>query len=412
MDTRAANISIDEYQERRRRVLDALDGAAAVVFAGTDPGSDYPLGRWKTARSFWYLTGLDYEGGAAVVFDPSAEDPRRRISLFLRSRDPEIERWDGAREPLDSALRAKTGFDSIFRTASMPDRLTDAARRCRRLACLHPFAAYTGQVSPDLAVFKKITDHVPGVAIEDRARLLPSMRAVKSPAELALMRQAVAISAAGFRAALRALRPGVTEKSIADLMTGEFAAMGAESAFEAIVGSGPNGAVLHYVDLDRTIEDGELVVIDYGAAFGGYASDVTRTFPASGAFTAEQRELYEIVLEANTQAIAATRPGATITDIQNAAREVITKAGYEDMFIHGIGHQLGIETHDATPDGPLVAGMVITIEPGIYLPDRGIGIRIEDDVLLAEDGAVNLTSAIPKTVEDIETAMGADHRST
>lgn len=407
MEAGVPAISIDEYRERRQRVLDALSGAAAVVFAGTDPGSDYPVGRWKSDRSFWYLTGLDYESGAAVVFDPSAEDPRRRVTLFLRPRDPEVERWDGARPALDSLLRAKTGFESIVRTNSLPARFTETARRCGRLACLHPFTPYTTEVSPDLAVFKKICDHVPGSTIEDRTQLLPSMRAVKSPAELALMRHAVSISEAGFAAALRSVRPGAAEQAVAELMTAEFRAMGAEPAFEAIVGAGINAAVLHYSDRNCLIESGDLVVIDYGASFGGYASDVTRTFPANGAFTAEQRELYEIVLKANTEAIAAVRPGATFTDLQYAALAVIAKAGYEDMYIHGIGHQLGIETHDATPDGPLAAGMVITIEPGIYLPERATGIRVEDDVLVTESGAVNLTAAIPKTVAEIEAAMSA-----
>jgi Xaa-Pro aminopeptidase len=405
MEADVPTITVEEYRDRRRRVLDALDGAAAVVLAGTDPGSDYPVGRWRSDRSFWYLTGLDYESGAAVVFDPSAEDPRRRVTLFLRPRDPETERWDGARAPLDSALRAKTGFETIVRTNSLPVRLTETARRCRRVACLHPFTPYNTEVSPDLALFKKIGDHVPGMAIEDRTQLLPSMRAVKSPAELALIGRAVSISAAGFAAALRSIRPGVSEQAVAELMTAEFRAMGAEPAFEAIVGAGVNGAVLHYCDLDCTIQNGDLIVIDYGAAFGGYASDVTRTFPASGVFTTEQRELYEIVLKANTQAMAAVRPGATFTDLQNAALAVISQAGYEDDYIHGIGHQLGIETHDATPDGPLAAGMVITIEPGVYLPERRTGIRVEDDVLVTESGAVNLTASIPRTVEEIEAAM-------
>ncbi len=407
MEAGVPTISVDEYRERRERVLTALGEAAAVVFAGTDPGSDYPVGRWKSDRSFWYLTGLDYESGAAVVFDPSAEDPRRRITLFLRPRDPETERWDGERAPLDSALRAKTGFGSIVRTNSLPTRLTETARRCRRLACLHPFTAYNAEVSPDLAVFKKIGDHVPGLTIEDRTQLLPSMRAVKSPAELALIRHAVSITAAGFATALRSVGPGVTEQAVAELMTAEFRAMGAEPAFEAIVGAGGNGAVLHYCSLDCTMEGGDLIVIDYGASFGGYASDVTRTFPASGVFTAEQRQLYEIVLRANTEAMAAVRPGATFTDLQNAALAVIAGAGYEDDYIHGIGHHLGIETHDVTPDGPLAPGMVITIEPGIYLPERAMGVRVEDDVLVTESGGVNLTAAIPRTVEEIEAAMSA-----
>jgi len=405
MEKEGLSISTDEYRQRRERVLEALDGAAAVVFAGTETSSGTLPGRWKTDRHFYYLTGLDFESGAAVVFDPAAENPDRRITLFLRPRDPETERWDGVREPLDSALKAKTGFTSILRTPYLPGRLTDAARRGRRLACLHPFTAYNAEVSPDFSVFKKICEHVPGVAIEDRTQTLPSMRAVKSPGELALMRRAAAITEAGFAAALRFIRPGVNEGDIAEVLTSTFRQHGGEPAFEPIVGSGANGTVLHYIDNDQIVSEGDLIVIDYAAAYRGYASDVTRTLPAAGVFTPEQREVYDIVLEANLSAIAAARPGATATDLQRAAHDVIEKAGYGDYFIHGVGHQLGIEVHDVTPDGPLVAGMVTTIEPGIYLPERGLGIRIEDDILITESGSLNLTESIPKTVADIEAAM-------
>ncbi len=407
METGTLIIATEEYQERRERVLDALDGAAGVVFAGAETPSSYPCGRWKTDRFFWYLTGLDYESGAAVVFDPSAEDPRRRVTLFLRSRDPEIERWDGPRSPLDSTLKSTTGFSSLARAGALPGRLTDAARRTKRLACLHPFTSYVADLSPDYAVFRKVCDHVPGVAIEDRTQVLPGMRSVKSPAELGLMGRAVAVSAAALAAALPFVRPGVVEQTVAEILSTTYRAHGAEPAFDSIVGSGPGGAVLHYVDLDRVIEDGDLVVIDYGASVGGYASDVTRTLPASGVFTTEQRELYEIVLQANEAATRAAVPGATMTDVQRAADAVISAAGYQDMFIHGIGHQLGIDCHDSTPDGPLVPGMVVTIEPGIYLPDKALGIRIEDDVLVTDTGNITLTAAIPKSVDEIEAAIEA-----
>lgn len=398
---------MEEYRQRRETLLQALDGAAAAVFAGTEVGSDSLQGRWKSDRSFWYLTGLDYESGAAVAFDPAVEDPDRRITLYLRPRDPESERWHGARDPLDSALKARTGFDCILRTPSLPSRLTEAARRTKRVACLHPFAPYNATVSSDLEVFKRIADHVPGVVIEDRTQLLPRMRAIKSPAEVTLIEKAVAATVAGYEEALQFIRPGVTESEIAEVLTAGFRTLGGEPAFEPIVGAGANGAVLHYEDLDHTVKDGDLIVIDYAASYAGYASDVTRTLPASGTFTGEQRELYQIVLQANLAAMGAARPGATMTEVHNAALEVIAGAGYKDDFIHGIGHQLGIEVHDVTPEGPLVAGMVLTIEPGIYLPERGMGVRIEDDILLTETGCVDLTAAIPKTVEDIEAAMAA-----
>jgi Xaa-Pro aminopeptidase len=405
METADLLITVDEYRARRAAVLAGLDGSAAVVFAGTEIASDNLQWRWKSDRFFWYLTGIDYEGGAAVLFDPSAEDPDRSVTLFLRSRDPESERWDGERATLDSALRSRTGFESIQRTGYLPARLTDAARRTKRLACLHPFTSYSTDVSPDFAVFKKVCEHVPGVAIQDRTQLLPGMRAVKSAAELALVERAVKITAAGFDAALKFIRPGVTERAIADVLTGVFRSLGGEPAFEPIVGTGPNSTVLHYVNLERPVQDGDLVVIDYGASAGGYAADVTRTLPANGRFTDEQRRLYDVVLEANLAAANAARPGATTTDLERAAIAVLTKSGHRDHYLHGIGHQLGIEVHDVRVDGPLTTGMVHTIEPGIYLPDLEIGIRIEDDIVITGTGNKNLTGTIPKTVEDIQAAM-------
>ncbi len=405
MEPTNPTISLDEYRERRLRVLESLEGAVAVVLAGTEVASGPPTSRWRTNRFFSYLTGIDHESAAAVLFDPTTEDPARTITLFLRPRDPETERWDGARDPIDSTLKAKTGFAAIKRTSSLPGMLTEAARRAKRLACLHPFAPYTADVSPDLALFKKVSERVPGVAIEDRTQLLPSMRALKSPAELALIERAIVATTAGFEAGLRALRPGLREADVERVITAVFREHDCEPAFEPVVGAGANGTVLHYRDSNTVIKDGDLVVIDYGAAYRGYASDVTRTFPAGGVFTAEQRAVYEVVLEANLAAIEAARPGATFTDVDGVARTIIEKAGYGDAFIHGTSHNIGLDVHDVTPDGPLQAGMVITIEPGIYLPDRGFGVRTEDDILITETGSHNLTSAVPKTVAAIEAVL-------
>jgi Xaa-Pro aminopeptidase len=159
------------------------------------------------------------------------------------------------------------------------------------------------------------------------------------------------------------------------------------------------------MDNRQPLVAGDLIVIDSAARFAGYAADVTRTLPVSGKFTPEQREVYETVLRAELAAIKALRPGVTHTDVDAAARDVIERAGHGDAFIHNVGHQLGLDVHDVTPDGPLVEGMVVTIEPGIYLPDRKLGVRIEDDVLITKDGAIVLTDMIPKTIEDIERAM-------
>jgi Xaa-Pro aminopeptidase len=398
------SVALSEYRGRRERVLKSLKGAVGLVLAGEGPP---PLmGRWRPHSHFYYLTGIADEHGAAVLFDATAEDPRRRCVLFLRPLDPEADRWDMMREEIGAALRQKTGFDTVMRVSYLPRSLTQAARRAKRLACLHAFAVYPAAVSPDLAVFRQVSERIPGVAIEDRTMLLPEMRSIKSKAEIAMMSKAAEATAAGYATVMKMIRPGVNEGQIAQTLESTYLQQGADGlAYNSIVGAGLNGTILHYHANSKTVEEGELIVIDSAAAYGGYASDVTRTFPASGRFTAEQREVYEVVLRAQLAAIKAARPGAKMSDVDAAGRGVIEKAGHGDHFPHGIGHQLGLEVHDVTPDTPLKPGMIVTIEPGVYYQDRKMGVRIEDDILITTKGNRNLTAGIAKTANDVEEAM-------
>lgn len=232
------------------------------------------------------------------------------------------------------------------------------------------------------------------------------MRAAKSDPEVACIEQAGRITALGFAAAMRCMRPGVNEFDVQEAVEHAYRTGGArELAFRTIAGGGFNATVLHYHANDQALADGELVVLDSGAKFAGYSADVTRTLPVSGRFTPRQRELYELVLRAQEAAIAAVRPGATLAQIDASGRKVIADAGLGDAFIHGMGHHLGLETHDASPDAPLEAGAVVTIEPGVYLPGERIGIRIEDDVVATTSGPRVLTAGIPKSVADVERAM-------
>ena len=400
----ADRITLSEYADRRATVLRALKRSAAVVFAGD--GSAPLLGRWQPDHNFFYLTGIDNEPGAAVLFDPIAADIRRRVVLFLRPLNAEVERWDGYREQIGPELKAKTGFETVMRSNGIAGAITAAGKRGKQFAALSPFSVYPAAVSADLAAFQSVSQRVPGVSIEDQTNLLPSLRAIKSPAELALMKKAISATVVGFGAVLKQIRPGSNERLIADALEFEYRKQGAETlAYNSIVGSGMNGTVLHYMDNNQPLNDGDLLVIDSGAAYHGYAADITRTFPVNGSFTSEQRDVYEVVLRSELAAIKAVRPGVQMSDVDAAARNVIEKAGLGHAFIHSIGHQLGLEVHDVTPSGPLKAGMVITIEPGIYLPDRKLGIRIEDDILVTAKGHQNLTDAVPKTVKDIEASM-------
>ncbi len=405
-------ITTAEYRSRREKVLGALKGSVGLVLAGD--GAPPLMGFWQASSHFEYLSGIKDEAGAAVLFDPWHADPKKRCILFLRPLNPELEAWDGYRETIGQALKDKTGFETVLRATALPRMLTGAARQRRSLACLHAFAVYDGPVSPDLAIFKKVSERVPGVSIVDRTDVLNALRAVKSKGEVAMLSAAIEATAAGYDAVTQMLAPGVSEKQVQRTIEAAFidAGRGAVNgpAYNSIVGSGRNATVLHYMANSAVTKAGELMVIDAGASFAGYAADITRTYPVSGKFTAEQRSLYEIVLDAQEAAIDAVKPGRHMWQVEAAARTVIEDAGYGDKFIHGIGHQLGLEVHDVTPDGALRPGMVITIEPGVYFADKNIGIRIEDDILVTGFGAKNLSEQIPKSVREVEKLLARKAR--
>jgi Xaa-Pro aminopeptidase len=245
-----------------------------------------------------------------------------------------------------------------------------------------------------------------------------SLRVVKDTGEVALMRKAIAATIDGQRAAARAIAPGVPEGVVDGAAYAAFRRAGAEGvAFPSIVGSGFNATTLHYDQNMGTCGSDELVVVDIGARYGYYCGDLTRTYPAGGRFSTRQRQIYDLVLEAHDRAAAAMRPGVTIFELRTIAYTVFEDSPLRDgrgarlgqYFIHGLGHHLGLDAHDpgGADESPLQPGMVITNEPGIYLPDEGLGVRIENDFLITEDGAENLSAALPTEAAAIEALMQA-----
>lgn len=396
--------TLKEFTDRRAKLLRGLRGAVGLLFAGTDhTHGDAP---WRPHPHFEYFTGVTDESEAVLLLDPAHPVASRREMLFLRPLNPEVEKWDGLRLEVSKALRDRCGFGTIMRLDKLPVFLRDAAKRVKKVACLHPFATHAQPVSPDLAVFREVAARIPGVEIVDCTALPARLRAVKSRAEVAVMRHAIDISAHGYQAVTKTLAPGMNEFDIQEVLEHAYRTNGARGpAYGTIVGGGLNATVLHYRANDQPLRDGELVCIDSGARYLGYSADITRTYPVNGRFTKRQRDIYELVLRAEEAAIKAVRPGVTFAQLDAIAREIITKAGFGDTFIHGIGHPLGLETHDINPDIPLEAGQVLTIEPGVYLADEALGVRIEDDILVTKNGHRNLSEQIPKTIDEIERLM-------
>jgi Xaa-Pro aminopeptidase len=266
---------------------------------------------------------------------------------------------------------------------------------------------------------KWVKDAAPQGTVKDVSPAVGTLRAIKSPGELALLTKAIEVSVDAQLEAMKMMRPGLYEYQVAAKMVETHSNGGCETeAYSPIVGSGFNSTVLHYNKLDRKMDDGEIVVLDVAGQYSGYAADITRTLPANGKFTPRQREIYEIVLGAQNAALAALKPGMTITgqgpnSLQRIATEYINSHGKDKegrtlgrYYIHGLSHHIGLDVHDASgPARPLEPGMVITMEPGIYIPEENLGVRIEDDVLVTADGYKLLTARLPRSPDEVEKIM-------
>ena len=287
------------------------------------------------------------------------------------------------------------------------DRLVQLLRNTHTLHVINQAGDLNGSLPPERELYNKLSSRIPGLDVKDHSDLLPYLRSVKEPRELERMERAIAATLNAHRAVARAIRPQVQENWIASLIDVEFKRAGAtRPAFSSIVGSGRNSTVLHYPRHDQGITAGALVVVDIGADYGHYAADITRTYPADGHFSAEQRAVYEVVLRAQQAAMEMIKPGVYYEDLNRKAEQVIRDAGYRDYFIHGLGHFVGLEVHDAGLYAkPLEAGMVITVEPGIYIPQKSLGIRIEDEVLVTPKGYRLLSGAVPRDPDGIERLM-------
>ncbi|HEX8707908.1 MAG TPA: Xaa-Pro aminopeptidase [Pyrinomonadaceae bacterium] len=394
--------------------------------------------RYRQDSDFYYLTGFD-EPEAIAVISPSSE---HRYTLFVRPRDPEREVWDGRRAGVEGA-REQYGADAAFPISEFEAKLGELINGVTNLY----YRIGNGNADLDEKIIRQIRQlrawarrgQSAPQAIVDTGAVIHEMRLFKGAEEVELMQRAADIAADAHREAMKAARPGMKEYEVEALIEYHFRKNGAAApAYTSIVGSGANATVLHYVNNDATLADGDLLLVDAGAEYRGYASDITRTFPVNGRFTAAQREIYNLVLEAQLACIELTRTGSRLEDIHKRSVEVLTEGmvrlgllqgqpeelikeeKYKQFYMHTIGHFLGMDVHDvgryhvSNESRALEPGMIITVEPGIYvsteskdIPEKylGIGVRIEDDVLVTEDGYRVLSSKAPKQIEEIEELM-------
>jgi Xaa-Pro aminopeptidase len=414
------------------------DSVAIISSAPEAPRSNDTNYRYRQNSDFYYLTGFD-EPEAIAVITPKQDE---KFTLFVRPRDPEREIWDGRRAGVEGAVK-QYGADVAFPIEEFREKLSDLINGARNLY----YRIGGGNPELDDMIVRQIGRmrslgrkgiNAPE-AIIDTGAILHEMRLIKSADEVELMQRAADIAAEAHREAMKAARPGMKEYEIEALIEFIFRRSGAAApAYTSIVGSGPNATVLHYINNDATLRDGDLLLVDAGAEYQGYASDITRTFPVNGRFTEAQRDIYDLVLRTQVDCVRRARPGVRMEELKSHSIEMLTEGmvslglltgepqklieekKYEQFYMHGLGHFLGIDVHDVGRyynDGEsrrLEPGMVITVEPGLYVAEntegipekyRGIGVRIEDDVLITEDGQRVLSSKVPKQPEEIEELM-------
>jgi Xaa-Pro aminopeptidase len=403
--TQATNVDQDVFKARRQALMEKLDGRVTVLYGATQQSSGVVVPLFTQESNFYYLTGIS-EPGAALILAP-AERQFKEI-LYLQPRDPDVENWDGRRAPLGEALEAATGFPVVRRIGRLGSDLTSIMQRTKKAAFLGPIVSASAPLPQALVMLQNGQSRVLGTSLENMADLVPEMRRLKTSYEIERIQKAVDVTGKGLVAAMKAVQPGLMEFQLQSIVDHTYEMEGAQFlGFSTILAWGPNTTVLHYTKNDQVIEDSGLVLIDTGAAWEHYSADVTRTLPVSGKFSEREKELYELVLKAADAAIQKVQVGADhYNDVHKTAQKVLDDAGYGKYFIHGAGHFLGLDVHDAgNYELPLKAGVVLTVEPGIYIPEEGIGIRIEDVVLVTEDGPVVLSRHIPRSIAEIEKVM-------
>jgi Xaa-Pro aminopeptidase len=418
-----------DYRARRQALAAKTNGGVILLFAPNEAEGPNAIYGYRPDNDFFYLSGWT-EPGAALLILPAAEakgkDPARPYTeiLFLPAHNYVQEKWTGPKlGPENPQASSITGFDHVEVLDSMREELVRLLAQMATIYTDVPAAGETSNSQTPLEWLNRANAFPLRVSFQDVRPLLASLRMYKDAGEIDRIRKAVDASVAAHLAAMHTLQPGMNEREISALMQYEWGKRGCERpAYAPIVGSGFNSTVLHYSDDSGLIQAGDVVVIDAAGEYSLYASDITRTLPANRKFTARQREIYDIVLGAQRAAIAAFKSGKShlrrdlADSIHNVAYDYLNTHGKDlhgeslgKYFIHGLGHYVGLNVHDAGDyDVPLSPGMVFTIEPGIYIPEEKLGVRIEDMYYVDASGKlIELTEALPHTADEVENAMAA-----
>lgn len=408
------------YLQRRKALLETKEGPCMIcIFSGNAPmkslDSSYPF---YVDRNFYYLTGIDREN--MILMLRKAPDGTTSEALYIEPYDEVLAKWVGGRMKADEATEI-SGIRAVRNVEDFNGDLNSGINVSRGMGKLTVWLdlwrhRQDQADTPAHTLAAHLQKRYPAVGIEDIFGDMAAMRAIKSDSEIAQMRKAQEATKNAIIAMLRHAKAGINERELEGAFDFSLMQQGVrEHAFPSIVAGGGRATVLHYENNNQPVKDGEMVLIDLGSAHNHYCADISRTFPVNGKFTDRQKQLHNTVLAAQQLVIDTAKPGMTLQELnqlvidyyESKLPELDLRGTVRDYYYHNVSHQLGLDTHDicSTNERTLKPGMVITVEPGMYIAEEGIGIRIENDVLITESGAIDLSAEIPKTVEDIEAIM-------
>lgn len=419
-------MSNNEYIKRREGYAKRMENNSfSLLYSGKplykSKDQTFPF---TVNKNFFYLTGLKREKFILLIQNDESshfeflfiEEPSEYATKWLGSRMTKEEVSEISGVVVSNILYLKD-FDSFVANRVLMDSRYTLAKLPKNLY-LDLFRPYTMTRPISLDSFSKVIEIYPELTIKDACILLDEIRRVKSKSEIEEIKKAIEYTNVGIQSMMRTVKPGINERELEALFEYSIKMAGSEGiSFDTICASGQNATILHYEENDQVIQDNALLLTDLGALSGNYSADITRTYPANGKFTERQKQFYQIVLDVNKEIISSVKPGILLSELNTKANELLSekmiklgkikdKSELHKFYYHSIGHYLGIDVHDVgTYKAKLEPGVIITVEPGIYIGDEGIGIRIEDDILVTEDGHINLSKNIIKEIDEIEAFM-------
>lgn len=410
-------MKVDFFKENRKRLLEIMpDNSLCVLFSGKpvqkSADETFPF---TPNRNFYYLTGISQENCILIL---SRTNKKNKEYLWVEPNNPSLARWVGEKITLDEASKfsgiivvklMNTFEETLHQELSAlpyPEVYIDLERR-----------SFQDVITPTQYFAHTLLQKYPYIKIQNAYPMICNLRLIKTPEEVEKIRKAIDITHLGLQRIVKHLKPGIKENDIEAHFDFELTSKGACHAFHTIAASGVNASVLHYNDNNCELGDGDLLLLDLGAQYENYNADISRTFPINGKFSARQKEVYQMVLDTQLEVIEKIKPGVPFASLNECCKghlcHCTTKNGLikEDSqlfeyYFHGVSHYLGLDTHDVGKSEELRPGMIITVEPGLYIREENLGVRIEDDILVTEKGCENLSKSIPKTIPEIEHWMG------